>query len=83
MEQLVLPEKCRETVMKLAHSIPLAGHLGTDKTTNQADTTTFLYWPTVADYCRGCDTCQKTAGKNVPRTPLIPLPVISRGLQWT
>ena len=28
VEQLVLPEKCRETVIKLAHSIPLAGASG-------------------------------------------------------
>ena len=27
VEQLVLPEKCRKTVMKLAHSIPLAGEI--------------------------------------------------------
>ena len=80
VEQLVPPEKCRETVMKLAHSIPLAGHLGRDKTTRRI--LQRFYWPTVhrdvADYCRGCDACQKTAGKNVPRAPLIPLPVISQ-----
>ena len=80
VEQLVLPEKCRETVMKLAHSIPLAGHLGRDKTTRRI--LQRFYWPTVhrdvADYCRGCDVCQKRAGKNVPRAPLIPLPVISQ-----
>ena len=80
VEQLVLPEKCRETVMKLTHSIPLARHLGRDKTTRRI--LQRFYWPIVhrdvADYCRGCDACQKTAGKNVPRAPLIPLPVISQ-----
>ena len=30
--QLVLPLQCRQTVFKLAHKIPLAGHLGRDKT---------------------------------------------------
>ena len=64
--------------MKLAHSIPLAGHLGRDKTTRRI--LQHFYWPTVyrdvADYCRGCDACQKTAGKNVPGAPLIPLPTI-------
>jgi len=34
MDQLVLPQKCRGKVMELAHSIPLAGHLGKKKTTD-------------------------------------------------
>jgi transposase InsO family protein len=76
----VLPKKCREAVLKLAHSIPLAGHLGRDKTTRRI--LQRFYWPTVhrdvAEYCRGCDACQKTAGKKVPKAPLIPLPVISQ-----
>ena len=33
--QLVLPRKYRETVLKVAHSIPLAGHLGRKKTTSR------------------------------------------------
>ena len=32
VEQLVLPVCCREVVLKLPHEIPLAGHLGKDKT---------------------------------------------------
>ena len=28
----VLPEQCRQGVLQLAHTIPLAGHLGKDKT---------------------------------------------------
>ena len=32
VEQLVLQKQCKKTVLKLAHSIPLAGHLGRDKT---------------------------------------------------
>lgn len=35
VEQLVLPQKCRATVMELAHTIPLAGHLGKKKTTRR------------------------------------------------
>ena len=30
--QLILPVPCREKVLKLAHTIPLAGHLGQRKT---------------------------------------------------
>ena len=31
-EQLVLPKLCRAMVLRVAHSIPLAGHLGMNKT---------------------------------------------------
>ena len=31
-EQLVLPNQCHRVVIELAHSIPLAGHLGRNKT---------------------------------------------------
>ena len=30
--QLVLPAKCRETALTIAHEIPLGGHLGKTKT---------------------------------------------------
>ena len=32
VEQLVLPGKCREMVIRIGHCIPLAGHLGRRKT---------------------------------------------------
>ena len=32
VEQLVLPQQCHRAVLELAHSIPLAGHLGKKKT---------------------------------------------------
>ena len=32
IEQLILPKQCHQTVCRLAHTIPLAGHLGRDKT---------------------------------------------------
>ncbi len=45
---------CRETVLKLAPSISLTGHLGRDKTTKRV--LQRFYWPTihadVAEYCR-------------------------------
>lgn len=34
MDQIVLPLEYRENVMELAHTIPLAGHLGKKKTTD-------------------------------------------------
>ena len=45
VEQLVLPRQCREMVLRLAHTIPLAGHLGRDKTTRRV--LQHFYWPTI------------------------------------
>ena len=77
-EQLVLPKQCREKVMELAHSIPMAGHLSKHKTTDRV--LQRFYWPAlradVAEYCRRCKTCQKTSRVKPPPAPLIPLPVM-------
>jgi len=78
VEQLVLPKPCRQVVLKLGHSIPLAGHLGKNKTQNRI--LQRFYWPTVykdvAQYCKTCVACQKAVGRRGPRAPLIPLPII-------
>ena len=77
-EQIVLPKQCQAKVLELAHSIPLAGHLGKEKTTRRV--LQRFYWPTlyndVAEYCRQCGECQKTTHRGVHRAPLIPLPII-------
>ncbi len=78
VEQLVLPLTCRQTVLQLAHTIPLAGHLGRDKTAQRV--LQRFYWPTlfkdVADFCRHCAECQKSGNHRVRRAPLIPLPIL-------
>ena len=80
VEQLVLPKKCRREVMEMAHSIPLAGHLGKKKRVLQR-----FYWPTlhrdIAEFCRTCDSCQKTSSRGASRAPLVPLPIISQSFQ--
>ena len=73
----MLPQKCRAKVLELAHQIPLAGHLGRDKT---ADRLLYrFYWPTlykdVGEYCRQCEVCHKTRSRKPRRAPLIPLPI--------
>ena len=79
IEQLVLPKPCRKTVLELSHEIPLAGHLGIDKTRQRI--LRRFYWPTVfrdvAEFCESCEKCQKTTKRKVPLAPLIPLPIIS------
>ena len=83
-EQLVLPPKCRWMVMELAHSIPLAGHLGKHKTADR--TLQRFYWPTVridvAEFCRCCETFQKSSKAQPQRAPLIPLSIVDEP-QWT
>ena len=79
VEQLILPVQCRSGVLQLAHTIPLAGHLGKDKTTQRI--LQWFYWLTlykdVEDYCHSCVTCQKSSRQHGPRAPLMPLPVLS------
>ena len=79
VEQLVLPRQCKELVMKIAHLVPMAGHLGQDKTVQRILQWRF-YWPSVhqdvARFCRTCDPCQNVAHKKVGNIPLIPLPIV-------
>ena len=79
VEQLVLPKRCRGTVLKLAHDVPLGGHLGKEKTGCRL--LRRFYWPTlfkdVAEFCRGCPTCQRSAQRRIKRAPLVPLPIIT------
>ena len=79
VEQLVLPQECRQTVLELGHEIPLAGHLGKEKTRQRI--LRRFYWPTlykeVEEFCQTCVKCQKSASRKVPPAPLLPLPVIS------
>ena len=85
VEQLVLPQKCRAMVMELAHNIPLAGHMGKNKTAQRI--LQRFYWPTLyrdtADYSRSCRECQKTSKrKDRPLNDIIlSLPIIEEPFQ--
>ena len=43
IEQLIVPKQCREAILKLAHEVPTAGHLGREKTTQRL--LHRFYWP--------------------------------------
>ena len=64
VEQLVVPKECRLKILEIAHSVPLSGHLGRDKTVHRI--LQRFYWPTLyrdaGDYCRRC---QKARGHEV------------------
>ncbi|KAI2644445.1 Retrovirus-related Pol polyprotein from transposon 17.6 [Labeo rohita] len=77
-ELLVVPRSKTETILELAHSHPMAGHLGTTNTIQQIRDR--FHWPgldaDVKAFCQACPTCQITAPRSPPPSPLIPLPVI-------
>ncbi len=75
---LVVPHTKTETVLELAHSHPLAGHLGAANTIQRIRDR--FHWPgleaEVKRFCQACPTCQVTSPRTPPPSPLIPLPII-------
>ena len=90
IEQLVLPTPCRKAVLSVAHSIPLAGYMGKNKTALRI--LQRFYWPSVfrdvAEYCKSCPRCQKSAPRRAPQASLVELYLYlllrspSVALQW-
>ncbi|KAL0200310.1 hypothetical protein M9458_003497, partial [Cirrhinus mrigala] len=75
---LVVPRTKTETILELAHSHPLAGHLGVQNTIQRIRDR--FHWPgleaEVKGFCEACPTCQRTSPRKPPPSPLIPLPII-------
>ena len=65
IQQTVLPEQHRLTVLKIAHESPFAGHLAYDKT--RARIQAHFYWPGFCNdiklFCRSCNVCQQLVRK--------------------
>lgn len=78
-DQLVVPRGLRKSVMKLAHSSLMGGHLGRKKTLDRIRDK--FMWPgmssEVGRFCRSCDACQRTVDKGrVPKVKLGRMPII-------
>ncbi|KAF7706759.1 hypothetical protein HF521_020013, partial [Silurus meridionalis] len=75
---LVLPKTKTGSVMHLAHTHPLGGHLGPRNTLEKIRDR--FHWTgmeaEVRRFCQGCPTCQHTSPTKPPPAPLIPLPII-------
>ncbi|KAL0176575.1 hypothetical protein M9458_028905, partial [Cirrhinus mrigala] len=75
---LVVPRTKTEAVLELAHSHPMAGHLGPENTAQRVRDR--FHWPgldaEVKRFCQACPTCQRTSARKPPPSPLIPLPII-------
>ena len=83
-DQLVLPQQCRQLVLNIAHDLPTAGHLGTNKTKGRI--LKCYYWPgvfrQVADYCKTCEVCQKSQRqRRLRQAEMISMPLIDLPFQ--
>uniref|UniRef100_A0A8C3HS24 Gypsy retrotransposon integrase-like protein 1 n=1 Tax=Chrysemys picta bellii TaxID=8478 RepID=A0A8C3HS24_CHRPI len=76
--QLLVPQRHRQSIIKLAHDVPAAGHLGHEKTL--ARILGRFFWPgvyqEVKNYCNSCLRCQLAAPARTPKAPLVPMPLI-------
>ncbi|XP_072171900.1 uncharacterized protein [Diadema setosum] len=80
VHQIVLPVSYRREILRVAHEVPMGGHVGIRKT--QSRVMKYFYWPKlhkdVVDFCKTCHTCQ-VVGKPQPSikpAPLIPIPAV-------
>ena len=66
-DQLVVPKKFRNDVMKMGHETLMSGHLGITKSKNRIQRK--FYWPgmyeDVRNFCKSCQKCQKTVLKGM------------------
>ena len=81
---LVVPEKCKSVVLRLAHDIPSAGHFSYRKT--YAKCIENFWWrrilADVTKYCKSCDICERTTCKGrVKNVPLEKIPIIGTPFQ--
>ena len=73
-EQIVLPEEYRTQVLRMAHALPLAGHLGKQKTAQRI--LRRFYWSSVSKdvkkYWQQCPECElvgrRVTGKSIVST---------------
>ena len=88
VKQVVVPHVLRHSVLQLAHSIPLAGHLGIAKTLDRV--LQHYFWPGVFSdvrrCCKVCPDCQKSAKRHASemakpvKTPMIGEPFSRIGM---
>ncbi|XP_025116167.1 uncharacterized protein LOC112577326 [Pomacea canaliculata] len=79
VRQVLVPAPLRRSVMDVAHSSIMGGHLGVRKTLDKV--TAAFYWPGISGdvtrFCQSCDACQKTVHKGkVAKVPLQKMPLI-------
>lgn len=78
--RIVVPESYRNEILRIAHSIPFSGHMGSKKTFSRI--TSHFFWPglrtDVSKYCATCPQCQIVARKmKSQRAPLQPTQIVT------
>ena len=74
IHQIILPQRYRHETISVAHDIPLAGHMGVNKTNERI--LSHFFWPgirrSVAEFCKTCHACQVVGKPNqkIKRAPL-------------
>ena len=75
--RLVVPDSMQLQILQEDHDIPIAGHLGYDRTL--AKIKPRYYWLNLSRdvfwYCRSCLQCQKRKETGRGKAPLVPIPV--------
>lgn len=76
IQQVLLPKSKRQYVLKMAHEVSLAGHLGEQKTKQRIKYS--FFWPNmkmdIKRFCESCKTCQLRRGTTYnDRVPIQPI----------
>lgn len=83
VDLLVVPRTKVGTVLELARTHPMSGHLGACNTLERVRDR--FHWPgieaEVKNFCQRCPICQHTASKRPPPAPLVLLPLIEVPLE--
>ena len=80
VDRIVVPESYRNEVLRVAHTIPLSGHMGNAKTLDRISA--HFSWPGLSSdlrkFCATCPQCQLVARKlKSHRAPLRPVEVVT------
>jgi hypothetical protein len=80
VDRIVVPEVYRPEILRLGHTIPLAGHMGQEKTFERISM--HFFWPRlyseVKNYCATCPQCQLVERKLVNnRAPPNPVKIVT------
>ena len=79
-DRVVVPQFLRQEILRIAHTIPVAGHMGIEKTRHRIER--HFFWPgfysDIRTFCATCPECQLVARKRTSeRSPLKPVPIVS------
>ena len=80
VDRIVVPESYRNEILRVGHTIPFPGHMGSKKTVERI--AAHFFWPAlsfdVRKYCATCPQCEVVARKlKSKRAPLRPVDIVT------